>query len=154
MPMNWFFDQKPTLSSEGASVTWDDSRFFTITFEGRRYHGELLSDLSEDKQLVLKINHRVFHVRKKHELDELIHRLGLDKPKARKIKSFAAPMPGRVIQILVKPGDEVLEGSPLLTLEAMKMENTLKSTGVGVVKSILISDGAVVDKGSVLIEFE
>ncbi|MFM7566375.1 MAG: acetyl-CoA carboxylase biotin carboxyl carrier protein subunit [Flavobacteriales bacterium] len=152
--MNWFFDQKLTPSSEGASVTWDDARFFTITFEGKRFHGELISDLTEDKQLVLKINQRVFHVRKKHELDELIHRLGMDKPKARKIKSFSAPMPGRVLQTQVAPGDEVEEGTPLLTLEAMKMENTLKSTGSGVVKSVLVVPGQVVEKGCVLIAFE
>lgn len=152
--MNWFFDQKLMPSSEGASVTWDDARFFTITFEGKRFHGELISDLTEDKQLVLKINQRVFHVRKKHELDDLIHRLGLDKPKARKIRSFSAPMPGRVLQTQVTPGDEVEEGTPLLTLEAMKMENTLKSTGSGVVKAILVVPGQVVEKGCVLIAFE
>lgn len=152
--MNWFFDFKPTHSAEGASIVWDNAKFFTITFEGRQFHGEIVSDLTEDKQLVLKINHRVFHVRKKHELDELIHRLGMDKPKARKIKSFAAPMPGRVIQIQVKTGDQVEEGTPLLTLEAMKMENTLKSTGIGIVKAINVVAGTVVEKGSVLIDFE
>ena len=128
--MTWLFDQKETTSSEGASVSWIDHRFFTLEFEGAKYHGEILSDRSEEHELIIKINHRVVHVRKKHSLDELIHQLGMDKPKVRKIKTYNAPMPGRILSILVEVGDEVALGSPLLSLEAMKMENTLKSTGI------------------------
>lgn len=152
--MTWLFDQKETTSSEGASVSWIDHRFFTLEFEGAKYHGEILSDRSEEHELIIKINHRVVHVRKKHSLDELIHQLGMDKPKVRKIKTYNAPMPGRILSILVKVGDEVALGSPLLSLEAMKMENTLKSTGIGKVKLINVIPGAVVEKGAQLIEFE
>ena len=109
---------------------------------------------SEEHELIIKINHRVVHVRKKHSLDELIHQLGMDKPKVRKIKTYNAPMPGRILSILVEVGDEVALGSPLLSLEAMKMENTLKSTGIGKVKLINVIPGAVVEKGAQLIEFE
>jgi pyruvate carboxylase len=63
-------------------------------------------------------------------------------------------MPGRIVGIDVKVGDAVEVGNPLLTLEAMKMENVLKSEGVGIVKSIEIQAGDVVDKGAVLICFE
>lgn len=152
--MNWLFDQKETSTSEGAAVHWIDHRFFTIEFEGETFHGEIISDLSEDHQLVLKINHRIFHIQKKHSLDELIQQLGMDKPKVRKIKSFNAPMPGRIIQVLVSVGDEVVVGTPLLSLEAMKMENTLKCIGVGKVKAIHVSSGSVVEKGAALFEFE
>jgi biotin carboxyl carrier protein len=151
--MTWIFDQKVTSTSEGASITWIDHRFFTLEFEGISYHGEVLADESESQALHLKINHRVFHVRKKHELDELIQQLGLDKPKVRKIKNFNAPMPGRVLKVYVQIGDTVEPGTPLLSLEAMKMENTLKSNGMGVVKSISAQEGEVVDTGAVLLEF-
>jgi biotin carboxyl carrier protein len=63
-------------------------------------------------------------------------------------------MPGRVIDINVALGQEVQPGDILISLEAMKMENALKSEGVGIVKAICIDKGAVVDKGAVLIEFE
>jgi biotin carboxyl carrier protein len=152
--MTWIFDQKETATSEGAAIRWIDHRFFTLDFEGEEYHGEVISDLSEAQQLVLKINHRVFHIRKKHALDELIHQLGMDKPKVRKIKSFNAPMPGRIINILVAVGEEVDAGTPLISLEAMKMENTLKSSGIGKVKTIHVAAGAVVEKGAALFEFE
>lgn len=152
--MTWIFDQKETATSEGAAIRWIDHRFFTLDFEGEEYHGEVISDLSEAQQLVLKINHRVFHIRKKHALDELIHQLGMDKPKVRKIKSFNAPMPGRIINVLVAVGEEVDAGTPLISLEAMKMENTLKSSGIGKVKTIHVVAGAVVEKGAALFEFE
>ncbi|MEY4126619.1 MAG: biotin/lipoyl-containing protein [Flavobacteriales bacterium] len=152
--MTWIFDQKETATSEGAAIRWIDHRFFTLDFEGEEYHGEVISDLSEAQQLVLKINHRVFHIRKKHALDELIHQLGMDKPKVRKIKSFNAPMPGRIINVLVAVGEDVDAGTPLISLEAMKMENTLKSSGIGKVKTIHVAAGAVVEKGAALFEFE
>ena len=63
-------------------------------------------------------------------------------------------MPGRILQLFIQPGDEIQVGDPILSLEAMKMENVLKADGIGVVKNIQIELGAVVDKGTVLIEFE
>ena len=71
-----------------------------------------------------------------------------------KIKEFKAPMPGRVIAIQVKAGQEVKVGDALLSLEAMKMENTLKAEGQGIVKLVFIKEGSVVEKGAILIEFE
>ena len=152
--MTWIFDKKETITAEGASVSWIDHRYFTLEFEGHIYHGEIVSDDSESQELMIKINHRQFHVRKQHELDELIHQLGLDKPKHRKIKSFAAPMPGRILKIHVAIGDQVEPGMPLLSLEAMKMENTLKSHGLGVVKALYIKEGDVVEKGVTMLEFD
>jgi biotin carboxyl carrier protein len=63
-------------------------------------------------------------------------------------------MPGRVIKIFVSVGDEIQPGDNVLSLEAMKMENILKAEGVGKVASINISEGDVVEKGTVLISFE
>jgi biotin carboxyl carrier protein len=65
-----------------------------------------------------------------------------------------APMPGRVLKIFVQKGDEVQPGDNILSLEAMKMENILKAEGMGIVSEINVSEGNVVEKGSVLISFE
>jgi biotin carboxyl carrier protein len=108
----------------------------------------------EDRKLKLKINHREFLVSKDGPLDQLISELGLDKIKVRKLQQLKSPMPGRIVSIDVQVGDEVQVGDALLTLEAMKMENVLKSEGVGVVKSIEIQAQDVVDKGAILISFE
>jgi 3-methylcrotonyl-CoA carboxylase alpha subunit len=58
--------------------------------------------------------------------------------------SMSAPMPGVVTKILVKPGDVVAKGAPLLILEAMKMEHTLNAPRNGVVASINCTEGELV----------
>ena len=63
-------------------------------------------------------------------------------------------MPGLLTTLHVSEGDVVEAGQPLAVVEAMKMENVLKAEGIGTVKSIATTPDSVVDKGSVLIEFE
>jgi acetyl/propionyl-CoA carboxylase alpha subunit len=65
-----------------------------------------------------------------------------------------APMPGLVLRIQVQPGQQVAAGGGLVVLEAMKMENELKSATAVVVKSLRVQPGEAVEKGQVLIEFE
>ncbi len=65
-----------------------------------------------------------------------------------------APMPGIILSILVKEGDAVEAGTPVLVLEAMKMENEIHAPRAGTVKKLHVSEGAEVRAGSELIEFE
>lgn len=150
----WNIDGKEVVGTEGSAIRWDDHQFFTLNYKGQKFFGELLEDKSEENYLKIKINQRVFEVKKKGELDDLISALGLDVPKVRKLKELQAPMPGRIVQVAVQIGQELNVGDELLSLEAMKMENVLKAEGVGVVKAILVESNQVVDKGTVLIEFE
>jgi len=150
----WNIDGKEVVGTEGSAIRWDDHQFFTLTYKGQKFFGELLEDKTEENYLKIKINQRVFEVKKKGELDDLISALGLDVPKVRKLKELQAPMPGRIVQVAVHVGQELNVGDELLSLEAMKMENVLKAEGVGVVKAILVESNQVVDKGTVLIEFE
>jgi len=64
-----------------------------------------------------------------------------------------APMPGKVLKILVAEGDTVANGQALAVLEAMKMETTLYAESVATVKKIHVAAGQMVDHGAVLIEF-
>ncbi len=64
------------------------------------------------------------------------------------------PMPGKVVEVQVKEGDEVAEGDPLLVLEAMKMQNDLKSPVTGVVTKVLVSAGQNVEATTVMLEIE
>jgi acetyl/propionyl-CoA carboxylase alpha subunit len=150
----WNIDGVETVASEGAVIKWEDNQFFTLTYNGKSFNGEILEEKTESNFLKLKINHRVFEIRKKGELDELISAMGLDVPKVRKLKELQAPMPGRIVNIAVSVGQELNVGDDILSLEAMKMENVLKAEGVGVVKSINYSSNDVVEKGAVMIEFE
>ena len=151
---SWSFDGKEVIGAEGAVLKWDDHQFFTLTYKGHKFFGELLEYRSEDNFLKIKINQRVFDVKKKGELDDLISAMGLDIPKVRKLKELIAPMPGRIVQVAVEVGQELNIGDEILSLEAMKMENVLKAEGIGKVKAILVEGNQIVDKGSVLIEFE
>jgi biotin carboxyl carrier protein len=65
-----------------------------------------------------------------------------------------APMPGKVIRLLVREGDEVAPGQGLAVVEAMKMQNELKAPKNGVVKKINVVEGAAVDAGQSLAEVE
>ncbi len=80
--------------------------------------------------------------------------MGLANLTASKVNNLKAPMPGLVLDILVKPGQEVEKDTPLLILEAMKMENVLKSPTDGTVKSLGAAKGDAVEKNHVLLTFE
>ena len=63
-------------------------------------------------------------------------------------------MPGFVLQVAVKEGDEVNEGDRILILEAMKMENSIMIHAAAKIKKVKVKAGQAVDKGQVLVELE
>ena len=150
----WNIDKQEVIGVDGAVLHWEDETFFSLSFNGKTFFGEVLEEKTESNYLKLKLNHRVFEIRKKGELDDLISEMGLDVPKVRKLKELQAPMPGRIVNVAIEVGQELNVGDDILSLEAMKMENVLKAEGVGKVKEILIKTDDVVEKGAVLIEFE
>lgn len=68
-------------------------------------------------------------------------------------KPVRAPMPGMVVRVEVEAGDLVRPGQGVVIIEAMKMENELKTDGGGVVSKVLVGAGTAVEKGAVLVEF-
>ena len=64
------------------------------------------------------------------------------------------PMPGKVVEVKVKEGQEVAEGDVLLVLEAMKMQNDLKAPMAGKVAKVHVSDGSNVEASTVLVELQ
>ena len=66
--------------------------------------------------------------------------------------SITSPMPGKVVKIQVKVGDEVKMGDTLITISAMKMESEYKSPKDGKISKIHVSEGSTVDANQVLIE--
>ncbi|MGA7302985.1 MAG: biotin/lipoyl-containing protein, partial [Candidatus Sulfotelmatobacter sp.] len=65
-------------------------------------------------------------------------------------KKIVAPMPGKVVRLLVKEGDEVELGAGVAVVEAMKMQNEIKSPKKGTVQKIMATEGAAVNAGDVL----
>jgi biotin carboxyl carrier protein len=69
-------------------------------------------------------------------------------------QAIVSPMPGRVVRVLVSPGDQVALGQPVVVVEAMKMENELRSPKAGRVKEVAVTPGTSVDAGRVLVVIE
>jgi len=65
-------------------------------------------------------------------------------------RKITAPMPGKIVRLLVREGDEVEPGAGVAVVEAMKMQNEIKSPKKGTVRKILVSQGAAVNAGDVL----
>ena len=63
---------------------------------------------------------------------------------------MTAPMPGKIVKVLVKPGDAVAARQGLVVIEAMKMENELRATRAGRVKDVHVAEGDLVDAGRLL----
>ena len=70
------------------------------------------------------------------------------------VQSILSPMPGKVIRVLAAPGDEVVPGQGIVVVEAMKMQNELKSNRTGRVLSIPAKEGATVTAGELLATIE
>jgi acetyl/propionyl-CoA carboxylase alpha subunit len=82
-----------------------------------------------------------------------MERMGIADAANEAAKNLCAPMPGRVLEIRVKAGDELVSGEALIVLEAMKMENVLAAQGDVKVSVVHVATGESVEKGAVLIEF-
>jgi len=145
------------ITINGDPLNWDvvqlHEGYFHIIHEHKSYRAEIVKTDAATKTFTWKINNRQYTVHLKDKFDLLLEKLGMNHAAGSKVNSIKAPMPGLIIDLKVKEGDEVKQGDPLLILEAMKMENILKSPGDGVVKSIKIKKGDSVEKGHVLIEF-
>ena len=106
------------------------------------------------KTYIISVNGNQYTLQAKSKFDELLDQLGMSNLVEAKADNLKAPMPGLVIDILVEPGNTVLKGDSVLVLEAMKMENNIKSPAEGIIKSIDIKKGQAVEKNQVLISFE
>ncbi len=68
--------------------------------------------------------------------------------------TLTSGMPGKIVKVFVKEGQEVKEGDPLLIMEAMKMENEMRASKDGVISKVHVGDAETVEAGTTLISFE
>jgi biotin carboxyl carrier protein len=95
------------------------------------------------------VNGRFFKIEKKSVL-QILGRKGIK----RKKKDIRTSMPGRIVKVFVEEGEEVKEGQAVLVLEAMKMQNEIKSPQPGVITRIKPAAGDSVEAGSLLFSVE
>jgi len=145
------------LLVNGKSVDLDvyqvNKNSFHILHQDRSFNAELLELNKAEKTCSVRVNSHVYTMSLTDQFDELLRKLGMDNLNAVKVSELRAPMPGMVLKVLVKEGEEIKKGSNLLILEAMKMENIIKSPADVVVKSIKVSPSDKVEKNQVMIVF-
>ena len=126
---------------------------YRINIDGKNYSVSAVDGPDSSGKMVV----RVFGVEREVTiLDEralLLDRMGMSAGDSKANLELCAPMPGKVLSVLVKPGDTVNPGDSLLILEAMKMENVIKSTVSATVEEISANADSAVEKGELLIKF-
>lgn len=108
----------------------------------------------ESKEVTLLVKGQKTTLKITEPIDEVLAAMGLQNALTPKIEWVKAPMPGLVLHIKVSVGDVVKKGDTLIILEAMKMENAIKSPTDAVIKSIGVTAGQAVDKNHVLVTFQ
>jgi biotin carboxyl carrier protein len=149
---NLFEGTLNNLFVKGDFIKINNYQYHIILHE-KSYTVDIIKLNIEEKKLLLKINSIKFDIELKDKYDELLHNLGLDDFAVKKINEIKAPMPGMVLTILINEGDVVKKGDSLLVLEAMKMENIIKSPADGTIKKIIAITGIAVEKNQLLIQF-
>lgn len=135
------------------SINIDDANIHLLE-NNQAYEVSLLHSDFLNKTLTLSVNGNTHEVKIEDEYDQQVKKMGLLAVTAQKVNSIKAPMPGLIVDVMVKEGQEISEGTPLLVLSAMKMENIILSQGEGVVKSIEVKKDDAVEKGQLIIEME
>lgn len=147
--------KKNDMIVDGHPLEWDlhriNNNLYHIISGNKSYTLEIRQE--ENKKYAVKINGKSVSVDLKDKLNLLLEELGMDIADSGKFQSIKAPMPGLIVEIKVKAGDQVKKGDQLLILEAMKMENIIKSPGEGTVKSVTVKKGDGVEKNQVMIQF-
>lgn len=126
---------------------------FHVILNRKAYRTEILETDYQNKTFTIRINGNNYRVQLADQYDQLIDRLGLKVDTGKKVDQINAPMPGLVLEVQVKEGDQLKEGEPLLILEAMKMENVIKAPADVTIKEIKVKKGNSVDKNQVLVTF-
>jgi len=148
---------KEVLQVNGSNINLDILRLNEqsshVIHQHKSYNIEVVDFDKDEKLASIKVNGSVYRVQVTSQLDLLLKQLGMDNLASKKIAQLKAPMPGLVLNILVKEGDEVKKGDSLVVLEAMKMENIIKSPADVVIKKVEVSQGDKIEKNMVLIQF-
>lgn len=146
------------FSFEDKSFDWDCVEIkngqFHLLFKGRSLVADVVEVDSSEKVFIIRINNNSYRVQLKDRYDELLRSLGMDTFSSKKESEIKAPMPGRVLDVVVQEGDRISKGDNVVVLEAMKMENVIKSPTDGIVKNVCVIKEEAVEKNQVLIAFK
>lgn len=115
---------------------------------------EVLAINYDLKEVKIRHNHNTHAIQFKNNLDLTLDKMGIKRTFETLNTDIKAPMPGKVLDVMVVAGDKIEKGQPLLILEAMKMENVLKAESDATIKGVHIAKSESVESGQLLIELE
>jgi len=127
---------------------------FQVILHNKVYLVHLDQVDAEYRHFRFQLGHEFTDIELIRNIDHLIQNMGLNQSRQTWVEDLMAPMPGLVKKILVASQDKVVIGQNLIILEAMKMENVIKSPQTGKIKHLGIAENQTVDKGQLLIRFE
>jgi biotin carboxyl carrier protein len=125
---------------------------YQLIYEGNSYTIEVLESNYLNKSYVLNVNEKEIALDLMDELDMKIESMGYAQKSESAGGRIESPMPGLVLETKVQEGDVIKAGEVLLILEAMKMENVIKSPVDGTVTAVHVAQGETVAKKQLLIE--
>lgn len=141
-----------------SEIDWDLMRVsehsYSIIDNNKSYEVSVLEADYEQKMFTMKVNGNTYEISVKDEFDLLAKKLGFSSNVAKVVNNVKSPMSGVVLEVITSVGDTVKSGDSLLILEAMKMENVIKSERDAIIKQISVKKGDAVQKNQILIEFE
>jgi len=121
---------------------------------GDSVHRIVVTRDSAKGRYVLSLDGRRYDVEALDERTRAIRQLSSSAGGPKGPAPLVAPMPGLIVRVSVEVGASVQPGQGLVVMEAMKMENELRSSSAGVVKAIRATPGTAVERGAVLVELE
>ncbi len=127
---------------------------YHLLYHNEAFAAEVIEKDFAGRTYTIRINSNTYRVKIASPLDDLIKKMGYSAGSSKALNSVRAPMPGIIIGLNVKKGQEVKKGDSLLILEAMKMENAILSPKDAKIKDIFVSKDATVDKNKLLITLE
>ena len=119
--------------------------------DAQSYHAVIKKIDLHKKILILALNDKTYTCKISDPLDLTLQNLNLNNRSKKLNKNLISTMPGMILSVLVKEGQEIAKGDPLMILEAMKMENILTASMEGRVENICCKEKEAVDKGQILI---
>lgn len=139
---------------DGLDIIPEKNSKFHILIDNQAFNANLIQSDFYKKQYTIVVNSNTYQVNITNEIDLLIDKMGFSASAGKQVNEIKSPMPGIIIDINVKEGDEVKEGDTLLILEAMKMENIITCHRDAVIKKLTVKKGEAIEKGKILIELE
>ena len=126
---------------------------FRVSVDGKNHIVTAIEGSDASGNMVVRVDGVERKLQVLDERSMLLDRMGMSGSDTKADLELCAPMPGKVLSVLVKPGQKVEVGDSLLILEAMKMENAIKSSVSAVVEEVLANAGSAVEKGELLVKF-